>query len=169
MEHIFDEAGVRYVEWDLAKTPYPLDNDEFDAVVMTEVFEHLREYPLQSLVECRRILRPGGRLFFTTPNAAYVLNRARALKGLSTATSVDDWMYGVPYARHAREYTFAEVQQMMSAAGFDVILAESRHLFKSAGKQTLGARTAKQFLDRLAMMRNTLGPSIIIIAEKPAK
>ncbi len=41
---------------------------EFDAVIMTEVYEHLRDYPVRSLEEANRVLRRGGHLYFTTPN-----------------------------------------------------------------------------------------------------
>ena len=40
----------------------------FDAVVATEVLEHLNE-PERFLRETRRVLRDGGRFFMTTPNA----------------------------------------------------------------------------------------------------
>jgi len=39
----------------------------FDLVVSFEVFEHLEE-PQDYLSECRRVLRPGGRLVVSTPN-----------------------------------------------------------------------------------------------------
>jgi SAM-dependent methyltransferase len=40
----------------------------FDAVTLIEVIEHLR-HPRSLLAECRRVLRPGGILLVTTPNA----------------------------------------------------------------------------------------------------
>jgi ubiquinone/menaquinone biosynthesis C-methylase UbiE len=39
----------------------------FDVIVSFEVFEHLEE-PAAYLSECRRVLRPGGRLVLSTPN-----------------------------------------------------------------------------------------------------
>ena len=65
-------------------------------MIFTEVFEHLRDYPVRSLDEVARVLRPGGYLFFTTPNAAYLLNRLRLLRGGSVHTALDDWIGGVP-------------------------------------------------------------------------
>jgi len=41
--------------------------ESFDAVTMSHVIEHVPE-PIQTLSECARILRPGGRLFLWTPN-----------------------------------------------------------------------------------------------------
>src|SRR5215210_3508461 len=49
MRRLLADAGVENVIWDLEVTPYPLGSDAFDAVVMTEVFEHLRDYPITSL------------------------------------------------------------------------------------------------------------------------
>jgi SAM-dependent methyltransferase len=46
----------------------PLSDNSFDAVLCTEVLEHL-EWPRESIREIYRILRPGGRLFLTVPMA----------------------------------------------------------------------------------------------------
>src|SRR5436190_6553231 len=81
MERKFAAEGISFVEWNLEEAPYPLPDATFDAVVMTEVFEHLRDYPARSLTEVHRILRPGGHLYFTTPNAAYIGNRVRLARG----------------------------------------------------------------------------------------
>ena len=48
-------------------TPYPAEF--FDVVIATEVIEHLLDSELDGmLAECHRLLKPGGRVFFTTPN-----------------------------------------------------------------------------------------------------
>lgn len=44
----------------------PFADREFDCVICTEVLEHCRD-PLAVLSEVRRILKPGGRVFLTTP------------------------------------------------------------------------------------------------------
>lgn len=165
MLRLFRVAGVRFIQWDLERAPYPLADESFDAVVMTEVFEHLRDYPVNALREARRVLRPGGRLYFTTPNAAYLANRWRLLRGRSVATPLDDWVGGLPHARHAREYTFAEVRRLMAIVELDVVRAESRHfhLGNRAGRVKGGTKRAVALAARL---RPTLGPSIVIVAER---
>lgn len=165
MRALLDAHGVDFVEWDLEKTPYPLDDAANDGVVFTEVFEHLRDYPVRSLQECARILRPGGYLFFTTPNAAYLMNRVRLVRGKSVHTPLHDWIGGVPHARHAREYLFSEVEQVMALAGLDVVYTTSRHFHVS--DHSALRRGVKRGLDRVARARNTLGPVIVMVAQKP--
>ena len=47
----------------------PVKSESLDVILLADVIEHLRD-PLQCLCECRRILKPGGRLVITTPNRA---------------------------------------------------------------------------------------------------
>ena len=44
----------------------PVDDDRFDAIVFSQVMEHLPE-PDAVVAELRRVLRPGGRLFYSGP------------------------------------------------------------------------------------------------------
>jgi len=60
-------ANLRFVQMDCHQLSFPTAS--FDVVVSFEVFEHL-ENSDKYLAECRRVLRPGGRLMLSTPNAA---------------------------------------------------------------------------------------------------
>jgi SAM-dependent methyltransferase len=58
--------GAHYV----SKLPTPLPTEQYDAVLLVEVVEHLRDDDLSAtLEEAARLLRPGGQLVITTPNA----------------------------------------------------------------------------------------------------
>jgi SAM-dependent methyltransferase len=164
MARLLEAAGVRYVEWDLEEVPYPLESAAFDAVLLTEVFEHLRDYPVRALEESRRVLRPGGFLYFTTPNAAYLKARVTLLLGRSPASPLADWVAGVPHARHAREYTFAEVRWLMDHVGLEVVHCGSRHFHLHGGSAPV--RLAKRAIDLTARLRPTWGPEIVIVARK---
>ena len=160
-------SDVEFVQWDLEVTPYPLPDDSYDAVIMTEVYEHLREYPVTSLQEVHRILRPGGRLYFTTPNAAYLMNRLRLSAGRNVSSPLADWIGGVPFARHAREYTFREAHELMRYASLDVVLSTSRHFQIHEGREDSWiAVTAKRGIDLVSRLRPELGPEIVIVARK---
>jgi SAM-dependent methyltransferase len=167
MLDLFEKSGVNYVQWNLEEAPYPLKDNSYDAVIMTEVYEHLRDYPVKSLQEVNRILRPGGTLYFTTPNAAYLMNRFRMVAGQNVQSSLADWIGGVPFARHAREYTFREAHELMKYASLEVVLSTSRHFQIQDGRQdSRTAITLKRGLDRLARLRPELGPEIVIVARK---
>src|SRR5262249_21774429 len=60
--------------------PLPLDDESFDAVVAGELFEHLR-FPDAVVAEIRRVLRPGGLVVGSVPNAFRVQSRLRFLGG----------------------------------------------------------------------------------------
>lgn len=73
--HVFP-AGAAYVGADLPGNPLaavevspagtlPLEDESFDAVLSTQVLEHVGE-PSTYVGECFRVLRPGGRLLLST-------------------------------------------------------------------------------------------------------
>lgn len=55
------------VAHDLNELPWPWKDNSFDLVVAKAVLEHLRMTLFQSMDECWRILRPGGRLYLKIP------------------------------------------------------------------------------------------------------
>lgn len=56
----------------------PYGDSAFDLVYSVEVFEHLEDQ-FRFLTEVRRVLRPGGRFLFTTPNVLSLPSRVRNL------------------------------------------------------------------------------------------
>ncbi len=160
------EARIEFVSQDLDRPPYPLADGSFDVAILSEVLEHLREYPLRSLEEVARILRPGGVLVLTTPNAAYIRKRVKLALGGSVHTPLQDWLYGLPHARHAREYTLAELDTLVRRAGLEPVLVTSRHFYRHAGSQSLSARAGKALIDAVARRAPTLGPSLVVVARR---
>ena len=161
-------GGVSLVIGDLEQPPLPFADGSFDVVLLTEVLEHLRDYPGRTLADVRRILRPGGLLVLTTPNAAYLLNRIRLATGKSVYTPLPDWLYGLPHARHAREYTVREVKELVSHAGLDTVLVTSRHFYRSRGSLASLPRIGKSAISVVARLMPTLGPAIVVVARRPA-
>jgi len=72
--------GVEPVQANVEE-PLPLEDGSFDAVVAGELFEHL-QFPDALVAEIRRVLRPGGVLVGSVPNAFRVQSRLRFLRGL---------------------------------------------------------------------------------------
>jgi len=57
--------GLDVFKGPLEEAKYP--NEHFDTITMNHVIEHVLD-PISLLKECRRILRPGGKLIVITPN-----------------------------------------------------------------------------------------------------
>jgi SAM-dependent methyltransferase len=60
--------------------PLPFEDASFDGVVAGGLFEHLR-FPEALVAEIRRVLRPGGVLVGSVPNAFRVQSRLRFVRG----------------------------------------------------------------------------------------
>jgi SAM-dependent methyltransferase len=76
------EAATLGIEplWADAGGPLPLEDESFDVVVIGELLEHL-PLPQEMVAEARRVLRPGGRLVGSVPNAYRLKARVRFLAG----------------------------------------------------------------------------------------
>lgn len=99
------------------KIPYP--DAFFDAVTFTEVLEHLNFSPLPILMELNRVLKPGGKLFLTTPNSFRLGKRVHAILGRgSTYLDLDEFLTRPSFAIHWREYTHAELIHLLQKSGF---------------------------------------------------
>jgi SAM-dependent methyltransferase len=61
------EKGRRVVLGDVDQ-PLPFDDASFDGVVLKDLLEHVRD-PVALVAEVHRVLRPGGRLFASSPDA----------------------------------------------------------------------------------------------------
>lgn len=82
--------------------PLPFADGSFDCVVSFQVIEHIERDAL-FVAEARRVLRPGGMLILSTPNAPMSLTR-------------NPW--------HVREYTAAELGRLLADGGFATVEIE---------------------------------------------
>lgn len=68
------DAGLRFVQADLNRAPYPVEDASADVVACVETIEHL-ENPRLVVRELARIVRPGGLVLITTPNVLSFLSK----------------------------------------------------------------------------------------------
>jgi 2-polyprenyl-3-methyl-5-hydroxy-6-metoxy-1,4-benzoquinol methylase len=84
---------------------------EFDALVLSDVLEHVYD-PRTVLERYLEILKPGGRVFVSVPNAVVWTNRLSWLFG---RVRYEDT--GVMDRTHIRFFTFATAKELLLAAG----------------------------------------------------
>jgi SAM-dependent methyltransferase len=97
--------GIQPVQANVEE-PLPFEDASFDAVVAGELFEHL-QFPDALVAEIGRVLRPGGVLAGSVPNAFRVQSRLRFLRG---EPPEDD-------PTHLRMFSPAALRQLLS--GFE--------------------------------------------------
>lgn len=74
--------------WHDMNDPLPFGNASFDAVVLSDVLEHVILHQ-QLVSECRRVLRGGGIFLGSTPNAYNWKNRIRMMLGIDIIEYID--------------------------------------------------------------------------------
>lgn len=116
--------GLRVEPWELGKMPCPFPPESFDFVIFSEVLEHLKLPPLRTLGEVLAPLKAGGTLILTTPNIARQSNIDALRRGDNILEpyreDVPDGTDVTDYVGHIREYTVAEVVDLVEAAGLRI-------------------------------------------------
>jgi len=99
----------------------PYTDNTFDAVVLSEVLEHLDDDVL-GLREAYRVLKPGGVAVITVPNANYPFLWDPVNKTLETLfdTHIQYGPLAGIWANHVRLYDPAELRNAVTAAKFEV-------------------------------------------------
>lgn len=117
------EFGERYDFtgrcFDIENDRFPYPDNTFDLVTWVEVIEHLTKNPVHALAEIHRVLKPGGVLVLSTPNAS----RADSIWNFLAGRNIyDPYHLGAPLmgSRHSREYTLAELRELLEGCGFRV-------------------------------------------------
>jgi 2-polyprenyl-3-methyl-5-hydroxy-6-metoxy-1,4-benzoquinol methylase len=119
------QRGAGIVVHDFADTGYDLSKlgaSVYDAVVCAGVIEHIPHTPRHLLEALTAILKPGGVLLLDTPNLGYLYKRLALLEGNSIfAPIAQQYFTDLPFEGHHREYTIAEIDWMLRAAGQEIL------------------------------------------------
>lgn len=134
-----------YDLFDVEADEFPYPDASFDVVIFSELVEHLSLNPVWTLSEIHRVLKPGGHVLITTPNALSLERLGFFLSGASH----DDDRYA-PHmgagARHNREYRPWELHELLETTGFAVETLSVRDLVRPRLVQRLVRAAQKQLL-----------------------
>ncbi len=118
----------QYRAVNVERDAFPYDDNTFDVVICCEVLEHLLINPNHMLYEIHRVLRPGGYFLLTTPNVIRWSNVFALFKG----NNIYDRYHGNGiYGRHNREYSMAEVRQLLENSGFSIDSLYTRSVYEA--------------------------------------
>ncbi len=112
---------------------FPLPDDSYDLAVADYVLEHV-ERPAEFLAETFRVLKPGGRFCFRTPNLWHYVSLGARLTPHWIHERFSGWLRGMPSDAHApyrtyhRANTRSAIRRLARATGFE--MAELRLIEK---------------------------------------
>jgi ubiquinone/menaquinone biosynthesis C-methylase UbiE len=157
-EHAVEQARRRIqgqVVQQGAEEPFPFPEGDFVAVTLLDVIEHLRDYGA-ALASCRRVLKPGGKLFVITLNAHSL---ARPLLGKRWAWYQDP--------THIHMFTPRMLREGLVRAGLEVETLITESNFCSVGEGT-------KFLKPLRVIGRVVhtpafGDSLLAVGRKPER
>lgn len=113
-----EASGLAFTLFDVFSDATPEVRD-LDLVVLTEVIEHIPEPPYVVLQRLAKVLRPGGRIFLTTPNG----HRFRNLVYMALGREIlGIYRYPEPGMAlgHQHEYTLKQMLWQAEHAGFEI-------------------------------------------------
>ena len=116
---LLDGRGIDGLAVDLEKDPLPVRDASFDLVLCLDVLEHLFA-PDRLLKEIHRVLRPGGHLLATVPNAFNAFNRLSFLMGRHIDIMDKAHLAGEPFSEHIRFFSEKALKEALARAGLGV-------------------------------------------------
>lgn len=134
------QAGIDISKADL-NARLPVESSTIDCAIAYSVVEHLL-MPCSFLLECHRVLRPGGRLVILTPNISTYFTAFQVLLGGMPSSGPhpdsnwliaaeqpprvsgverDDVSAGTPQHRHLVVFSYKVLRRFLAGVGFSIV------------------------------------------------
>ena len=131
-----DGEVIPCVQFQCEKDLLPIEDNSIGVILFCDVIEHLIVDPVWTILEFNRVLRTGGHLIISTPNAASVSRALNILVGGNPA-SENHYKPTSIYQRHNREWTLNELNNLLLNCGFDNCFASTHGLIGETEHQFL--------------------------------
>lgn len=123
------QGPIELAHCDAVHERLPWPDATFDVVTAFEVLEHFPEYPALLMSEVSRVLKPGGTLAITVPNACSLKKLAKIIMNENTFMKYRPDSFG----RHNHEYTDWQLKALIRVANCD--LRDIRYLSESTANK----------------------------------
>jgi SAM-dependent methyltransferase len=161
-KELIRQYSLRVITCDIEREPLPFEDHSVATIALCATFEHLRVDPLFALEEMRRVLRPNGTLYLTTPNlyrlgnvVSFALGRGLAFDPIREYGK----LRSVGHMGHVREYTASEVRRFLTGAGFTTV---------EVGMRTTPSRRGKLVDAIQRLLPGTRSELVVIARAAPA-
>jgi SAM-dependent methyltransferase len=153
-------GSVDLLHKDIESDHLPFADNSVDVLTACEVLEHLEYFPFRFVHEVRRVVRPGGLVCFTVPNAASIGNILKLVfqKNIFMKYRSD------PTGRHKHEYTLAELKAFFGFLGFDLVRCG---VMPSPTSEKMWLRPAYRLIARIPGLRR-YSPVLYVVGRQPA-
>ena len=136
---------IEYDSFNVETDEFPYPDESFDAVIFSELIEHLALNPVWALSEIHRVLKRGGHVLVTTPNSLSLDRLDGFLRGGSAMVDRYAPVFGYG-ARHNREWHPGELREVLESTGFDIEEMDVRDLVSLPLRDRLRHRMTKALL-----------------------
>jgi SAM-dependent methyltransferase len=141
----------------------PLQQHSCGLVLLCDVIEHLLVDPVWTLLEINRVLRVGGHLVVSTPNASAIERVFKILAGYHPGTE-HEYKPTCIFARHNREWTISELGQTLKNLGFSIEAFDTNHrVLRECEVQMLEEMRARGVV---SLPNEYFGPDCVVVAKK---
>jgi SAM-dependent methyltransferase len=144
---------------DVESELFPFADGDLDFILCCEVIEHLDVDPMFMMFEMNRVLKKGGHVLITTPNACSARNLWKIAQGYRPHFFMQYSIDRSPY-RHNFEYDVHGLVSLANGSGFSIARLETHDVFEAEHKK------AWRFIRANDLPAENRGDDIFLLLQK---